>query len=868
MAFNLPGATPAADDPNNYMGTGMSQAAYFAALAAGGQNATAAASSAGNVAASNVTPEQVAADQANPPGPKGAAINQDTPPLDQYGRFTSGPYAGLTQEAARQKVSVALETHGGYSFKPDEYRVNYNDGSITILKTPANGNYALTPGMTVDQSGNVFMPDGSPQISAQTGKQAQLMFGVNGEKTDTMKTSEANTPALTNLLEGNPGEAIGKTATDIASGLGLNTGSGSGGGVNTDAISAAAARSAALSDQFNGQYNNFQGNTAPVAQSQQIQDIINAQQQAPIQAGQASAGLSNAAQINGTSLAAGQAPLTADQIQAAIAAKQQAITAQQVAAAQQGRTALGDTALAGATQLAPAQQAAQTQLGPAALAQGAQIDQSQQAQFRGGQAGLVSGLQGAIAGTDPSVAALMLRQATERNIANQFAQAKAATGMNAGLAERQAMLGSADLNQQAIGQQALLRAQEIATARGQLGGVLDQGRTQDINLASQQAQFGQQAGLANQSALNTAGLQQGQLDTQTRLANAGFVNTANMTQAQLAQALQLANAGFRNTATTTQAQLDAAQSALNTQQANSVGIANQGASLQAGTTNATLAQQAALANQAAQNQAAQANQAASLQAGTTNATLGQQLNLANAGAQNTTAQQNAGLANASNLANAQNLTQTGISNAGNQTSANTASAQLANQVALANAAAGNAAQQTNAQLGTQTSIANAGNQVTTTGQNIAAQNNLAQNALTGSGQAITGTVGAAQAQATAAEAAAKQNAALIGAGATVGAALLSDRRAKTDIANGDAAIAEMLDKLKAHTGRYKDPSEPGAAPGRRAMIMAQDLEKSAMGRALVRDIGGRKAIDVNQATGAALAALAQINARLSKVEAR
>jgi hypothetical protein len=52
------------------------------------------------------------------------------------------------------------------------------------------------------------------------------------------------------------------------------------------------------------------------------------------------------------------------------------------------------------------------------------------------------------------------------------------------------------------------------------------------------------------------------------------------------------------------------------------------------------------------------------------------------------------------------------------------------------------------------------------------------------------------------------------------------------------------------------------------MIMAQDLEKSAMGRALVRDIGGRKAIDVNQATGAALAALAQINARLSKVEAR
>jgi hypothetical protein len=109
-----------------------------------------------------------------------------------------------------------------------------------------------------------------------------------------------------------------------------------------------------------------------------------------------------------------------------------------------------------------------------------------------------------------------------------------------------------------------------------------------------------------------------------------------------------------------------------------------------------------------------------------------------------------------------------------------------------------------------------------------------------------------------------------GAGAASGivGALVSDKDKKTDVAPGDAEVAAMLDKLKAHTGRYKNPSEPGAAPGRRAMVMAQDLEKSMAGKALVIDTPDGKTIDSPQAIGAMLAALASLHGRMKAVEGR
>jgi hypothetical protein len=100
-------------------------------------------------------------------------------------------------------------------------------------------------------------------------------------------------------------------------------------------------------------------------------------------------------------------------------------------------------------------------------------------------------------------------------------------------------------------------------------------------------------------------------------------------------------------------------------------------------------------------------------------------------------------------------------------------------------------------------------------------------------------------------------------------ALASDERLKTDIRDGKDDIDEMLDRLVAKTYRYKDESKYGAGP--RAGIMAQNLERSRAGKALVVDLPndpGRKGVDMVKAVSAALASAARLNQRLRKVEGR
>ena len=94
----------------------------------------------------------------------------------------------------------------------------------------------------------------------------------------------------------------------------------------------------------------------------------------------------------------------------------------------------------------------------------------------------------------------------------------------------------------------------------------------------------------------------------------------------------------------------------------------------------------------------------------------------------------------------------------------------------------------------------------------------------------------------------------------------SDRELKTDI-NEDAGadLDDMLDNLVAKTYRYKDPRN---GEGERAGVMAQDLQKSKSGSALVVKLPGEDALgfDVTKAVSAALAATARLNDRLRKVE--
>ena len=96
-----------------------------------------------------------------------------------------------------------------------------------------------------------------------------------------------------------------------------------------------------------------------------------------------------------------------------------------------------------------------------------------------------------------------------------------------------------------------------------------------------------------------------------------------------------------------------------------------------------------------------------------------------------------------------------------------------------------------------------------------------------------------------------------GAGSLGSAAITkSDRRAKKDIApEPSEKIRAFLDAIRPDSFKYKGEDE--SAPDHHG-VMAQDLEKSEIGRSLVRDTPGGKMVDVGQAAMAALAAVAHI----------
>jgi hypothetical protein len=94
----------------------------------------------------------------------------------------------------------------------------------------------------------------------------------------------------------------------------------------------------------------------------------------------------------------------------------------------------------------------------------------------------------------------------------------------------------------------------------------------------------------------------------------------------------------------------------------------------------------------------------------------------------------------------------------------------------------------------------------------------------------------------------------------------SDENAKENIHPADAQIGQFLDKVHAHAFSYKDPEADGA--GQHVGPMAQELEKSQIGRQLVHeDQDGVKKVDYQQGLGAMLAGLAHLHGRMKKLEA-
>lgn len=96
----------------------------------------------------------------------------------------------------------------------------------------------------------------------------------------------------------------------------------------------------------------------------------------------------------------------------------------------------------------------------------------------------------------------------------------------------------------------------------------------------------------------------------------------------------------------------------------------------------------------------------------------------------------------------------------------------------------------------------------------------------------------------------------------------SDRNAKKDIKPGSKSISSFLDALSASDYKYKNPELPGRSEGPKTSVMAQDLEKSEVGRQMVKDTPHGKMVDYGQGFAAILAAQAELNKRLKSVEGK
>jgi len=101
-------------------------------------------------------------------------------------------------------------------------------------------------------------------------------------------------------------------------------------------------------------------------------------------------------------------------------------------------------------------------------------------EFKDKQLNLASQLEARARGEGTSIAELQLRDALEKNVAQNFAQAQASRGLNPALAARQALSTQADLGQELAAKGALLRAQEQESAQRTLAEVLGSGRSGDL----------------------------------------------------------------------------------------------------------------------------------------------------------------------------------------------------------------------------------------------------------------------------------------------------------------------------------------------------------------------------------------------------
>jgi hypothetical protein len=96
--------------------------------------------------------------------------------------------------------------------------------------------------------------------------------------------------------------------------------------------------------------------------------------------------------------------------------------------------------------------------------------------------------------------------------------------------------------------------------------------------------------------------------------------------------------------------------------------------------------------------------------------------------------------------------------------------------------------------------------------------------------------------------------------------MFSDKKVKKGVKGAkDSELKKFAQGMDAKTFRYKD--EPSSAP-KRAGVLAQDVEKSKLGKTVVSDTPAGKVLDVNKSLSLALASIAEMREELDELKGK
>jgi hypothetical protein len=100
--------------------------------------------------------------------------------------------------------------------------------------------------------------------------------------------------------------------------------------------------------------------------------------------------------------------------------------------------------------------------------------------------------------------------------------------------------------------------------------------------------------------------------------------------------------------------------------------------------------------------------------------------------------------------------------------------------------------------------------------------------------------------------------------------ILSDEDAKTGVRPADDKIQQFLDNVGAHEYSYKGSVQghPGTSPGRHIGPMAQELQKSDLGKEMLINTPDGMGVDFSRGLGTIVAAQASLNKRLEALEGK